>query len=518
MLELTGGVVGGATALAAAGSIGFRIGSRGGNASDAATTGDSSNAADATTADAVSYRTRPDLAPPAVAITRPRTSGKLRPVGGAPYFFLAPKQYTTAGSTSSQSGPMIIDRGGHVVWFSPSDSDDQRVMDFRVQRYRGKRVLTWWQGAVATGYGSGVGVIMDSDYHKIAEVKAGDDLEADLHEFLITDRNTALITAYRNTTADLRSIGGLADGKILSGVVQEIDIATGKLLFSWDSLDHVDPGASYQHATTNSSDTLDYFHLNSIFEIDRRTLLISSRNTCAVYSIAKDTGKINWQLGGKESDFQHGAGTRFFYQHNATLSAPDRLMIFDNGSSPQREPQSRALVLGLNGKARTVKLIKELTHPAKLLADSQGSFQQLTDADGAAACWLVGWGAEPYFSQYDAAGTLALDGKLPDNVQSYRTLAGDWQGRPTDDPVATVGTNAARGVTVYASWNGATEVASWRVLAGSQRSALRKQAEAARAGFESAIVVNSTGPYFQVVALDADGSELGHSEVVHATF
>ena len=510
---MTGSVVGAAAGLAAAGSIGYRIGTRDtGRDKTASTDGNTHDAADA-----VSYRTRPDLAPPAVSITHPRSGKRPAPVSSAPYFFLAPKQYTTAGSTTSQSGPMIIDREGHLIWFSPSDNDNGPPMDFRVQRYRGRQVLTWWQGETLTGYGHGVGVITDRNYNKIAEVEAAGDLQVDLHEFLITERDTALISAYRDTDADLTGIGGRADGKILSGVVQEIDIKTGKLLFSWDSLDHVDPSATYQQANTNEDSVLDYFHLNSIFETDRHTLLVSARNTCAIYSVDKRTGKINWQLGGKDSDFRQGANTRFYYQHHATLSDAGELMIFDNGSSPQRQPQSQALLLRLDQKAKTVKLIKSLTHPAKLLADSQGSFQQLTDSRGSDR-YLVGWGAEPYFSEFAADGTLSLDGKLPDNLQSYRVLAGDWRGRPEEDPAISVGTNAAKGVTVYASWNGATEVASWRVLAGQKESALTRQAEAPKQAFEVAIAVNSTGPYFQAVALDADGKELGRSKVIRATF
>jgi hypothetical protein len=411
---------------------------------------------------------------------------------------------------------MIIDHAGRLVWFSPTDSAQGQsdvVMDFRPQTYRGRPVLTWWEGASANGYGTGTGVIADSSYTRIATVKAVGNLQADLHEFLISPRNTAYLTAYRRTTTDLTAAGGLSKGNVLSGVVQEIDIATGKLLFSWDSLDHVDPTASYVKPTTNPGDTLDYFHINSIFELDRETLLISSRNTWTVYAVAKASGKVLWRLGGKHSDFRHATGTRFEWQHHATQSQQGQLMIFDNASAPAQEQQSRALLLDLDTKARTVTLVRALTHPAGLLADSQGSFQHLSSGE-----WLVGWGAEPYFSQFAADGTLVLDGKLPDNVQSYRTLAGDWAGQPADAPVITVGTNAARGSTVYASWNGATEVAQWKVLAGSARSALQQKATVPKAGFETGVAVDSTGPYFQVIAVDVHGSELGRSGVLKASF
>jgi hypothetical protein len=322
-----------------------------------------------------------------------------------------------------------------------------------------------------------------------------------------------LLTAYRKTTADLTGIGGRSDNAILSGVVQEIDIATGKLLFSWDSLDHVDPSESYLDPTTNADDVLDYFHINSIDRTSENELLISARNTCTIYSVDKTTGKINWRLGGTASDFTHGAGTRFYFQHCATWRDTSHLMVFDNGSSPAKEEQSRGLILQLEIKARKVTLTRAFTHPAKLLADSQGSIQRLGNRT-----YLVGWGAEPYFSEFAADGTLLLDAKLPDNVQSYRTLAGDWTGKPRDDPKMSIGSNAARGATAYLSWNGATDVARWRVRAGSKPEELSHHATASRSGFETAVAVNSTGPYFQGIALDSAGTELGRTETVHATF
>ncbi|MBO0812795.1 MAG: arylsulfotransferase family protein, partial [Microlunatus sp.] len=458
------------------------------------------------------FRTRPDLNPPVVTVTRSRDAAATPKPGSEEYIFLAPKQYDRAGVPTSQSGPMILDRDGHVVWFSPTSDPSLEAMDFRPQRYRGKQVLTWWEGRSADAYGRGIGVIADSSYRRIATVRAVDGLDADLHEFLITPRNTAYITAYRRTTTDLTAVGGLANGKILTGTVQEIDIATGRRLFNWDSLDHVDPQESYRAATTDPGDTMDYFHINSVAEFDPDTLLISSRNTWTVYAVAKSTGRVLWRLGGKKTDFRHGPGTRFEFQHHATRLRPDRLMIFDNAATPREGPQSRALVLGVDVKARTVRLDRALTHPAKLLANNQGSFQHLPSGD-----WFVGWGAEPYFSQYSAGGTLLLDGKLPDNVQSYRAFAGPWAATPTDRPLITAGSNAARGATVYVSWNGATHVDRWKVMAGAQPSALHRRAVVPRSGFETQVAVNSTGPYFQVAALDAGGRELGRSYVLKAT-
>ncbi|GAB3922592.1 hypothetical protein GCM10027613_31620 [Microlunatus endophyticus] len=536
LLAVAAGTAGGLTI--AAGSVGYRIGTHdsGGASTDAgsasATTTPTSTASTTTETSgsgAGRFRSRPDLQPPPVQVTHlfgsdrspepdsnatsPQQTGTTSAPQLAPYYFLTPKAYTPSAPINYQVGPMIIEPTGHVVWFQPSAQPIQkRAMDLRVQTYRGQPVLTWYEGKSANGYGKGTAKIVDSHYTTVATIKAVGGLKVDLHEFRITSRDTALITAYRTSTTDLTAIRGLRRGTIVSGVVQEIDIATGRLIFSWDSLDHVSPEMTYKKASADPTTQLDYFHINSIDEIDEHTLLISSRNTCAVYKIDKRTGKIIWQLGGKKSDFEHQVGTRFYYQHSASMVGVDEVLLFDNGGSPAMEPQSRALRLKINTDAHTVTMVRSLTHPAKLLSVTMGNVNQLTNGH-----YVVGWGSEPYFSEYAADGSLLLDAKMPNNIQSYRAFGADWIGNPTDKPALAVGTNAAGGATVYISWNGATRVATWRVRAGGTKAGLKHHATAARQGFETAVAVNSTGPYFQALAVDKNGHELGRSEIVKAT-
>ncbi|MGH9103065.1 MAG: arylsulfotransferase family protein, partial [Acidimicrobiales bacterium] len=199
----------------------------------------------------------------------------------------------------------------------------------------------------------------------------------------------------------------------------------------------------------------------------------------------------------------------FYWQHHVRAHPGGQLSIFDDGSSPPEEPESRGIVLGLDTKAMRAALARQYTHPARLLAANQGSMQLL--ADGGA---FVGWGDQPYFSQLTSDGTLVLDGRFPADDQSYRAFASDWVGRPTDDPVLVAEPDTTGGTTVYASWNGATEVDTWQVLAGSSPSSLSRVASAPRAGFESAISVDSTDAWFAVVAVDALGKQLGRSAAV----
>jgi hypothetical protein len=455
------------------------------------------------TSDVAHFKSRPDLSPPQVTVTR--VGRFFTPGSGAPNaIVLAPRGYTTDGP--GQQGPMILDTNGRLLWFLHTQ---QIPMDVQVQHYQGQPVLTWWQGAILNGYGEGTCVVYDSSYRQVATVQAGNGLQADLHEFQITPQNTALITAYRTTTLDLSSLGGSTQGQTLEGVAQEIEIASGKLLFEWRSLDHVDIAESYMQPPGGAP--FDYFHINSIAIAPDGDLLISARNTWAVYKVSRQTGQIVWRLNGTKSDFTLGTGAAFYWQHDVRPQGPNQISIFDDGATPPEEAQSRGILLNLDSGAKTASLARRYVHPAKLLAANQGSMQILPDGRV-----FVGWGAQPYFSEFSQEGQLLLDGRFPADDQSYRAYSYDWTGQPVDAPAVAVGPNGAGGSTVYASWNGATQIVRWQVLAGKDSNSLQPVASAAHTGFETVISVNSTGPYFGAIALDRAGKELGRSQAVKA--
>ncbi|HLH14289.1 MAG TPA: arylsulfotransferase family protein, partial [Solirubrobacteraceae bacterium] len=260
---------------------------------------------------------------------------------------------------------------------------------------------------------------------------------------------------------------------------------------------------------------LDYFHINSI-SLDRDgSLLTSSRNTWTVYKIDAHSGRIVWRLGGKHSSFRMGAGTQTAWQHDPRELPDGAISVFDNGAAPRTHPQSRAIVVDLDTAAHTATLGSQLTHTPPLVAESQGSMQELANGD-----WFVGWGGEPYFSEFDAQGQLLFDGQLPAHDESYRAYRFAWSGTPAYPPAYSLQPAAASGGggggTVYASWNGASAVASWRVLAGASASSLSAVAQAARSGFETAVALpaGTAGPYLEVQALDAAGEVLGTSPAI----
>jgi hypothetical protein len=451
-----------------------------------------------------SFVSRPDLTPAHLTVT---VNPRLRTSGAPSSVILAPRGY--ALGAPGQSGVMVAGSDGHLIWFRPTAGTP---MDLNVQSYQGKPVLTWWEGDIINGYGNGTGQIVDETYAQVATVHGGNGLQADLHEFLLTPQGTALITAYRSLNTDLTSVGGPASGPTLEGVVQEIDVATGAVLFEWRSLDHVALTETYLPSPGPSPTApFDYFHVNSIDVAPDGDLLVGARNTWAVYKVSRSSGAIVWRLGGRRSNFAVASDATFYWQHDVRAQGANTISLFDDGATPTEEQQSRGLVLALDTAQMRATLSRQYTHPARLLAPNQGSMQVL--ASGGA---FVGWGAEPYFSQFAADGTILLDGRLPNNVQSYRTYVRSWTGRPTDTPAIAVRSSAVVGTTVYASWNGSTELAEWQVLAGAGAPSLSAVARARRTGFETSISVASSGPYYAVVALDRTGAQLGRSAAVQA--
>ena len=421
--------------------------------------------------------------------------------------FIAPKRRV------AQAGPLIVDDGGNVVWFKPLDT--KGVTDFRVQRYRGQPVLTWWRGRAPPHSRDGYYVIYDSAYRRVTDVQAGNGLVGDIHEFRITPQNTALITVYHRRPANLSAVGGPKRGEIYEGIVQEIDIASGRVLFEWHSFPQVGLKESYWKVPHprpgGKTSPYDYFHVNSVDLEPDGNLLVSSRNTHTVYEIDRSTRKILRRLGGKRSNFKVAPAARFAWQHDARRQPDGTITLFDNGAEPAVEKYSRVLVLKLDESAHTVSLVRSYHHPRRLLSGWEGNAQFLPNGHV-----FVGWGTNPDYTEFDANGHVVLDasfgregGPLGPDTESYRAYRFEWTGRPPDRPRATVG-----GGRVYASWNGATEVARWQLVAGVDPQHLEALRTVAKSGFETAIPLASDAPSVAVRALDRAGEVLGTTTVL----
>jgi hypothetical protein len=447
--------------------------------------------------DVLALRSRPDLSPAAVEITKPAAGA------GGGDIFVAPQQ------GPDQSGPMILDPSGNLVWFQAMPKGDISA-DFRVQQYRGKPALTWWQGYLGAGVGVGEDVIEDASYRRIATVRAANGLAADLHEFRLTPQGTALITAYYPVYWDASSVHGSTRQVVLDSVVQEIDVKTGLLLFQWDSLDHTPLSDSYQPKPVNAGQPFDYFHVNSVQSDPQGTLIISARNTWAGYKVSRETGQVEWTVGGKRSTFKLSAQSQFAFQHDIRVRSEDgrTITVFDDGAGPPTvHRQSRGLTIKLDPKRRTATVDRSVTHSPQVLANYEGNLQELAGGDQ-----FIGWGQQPYFTEFDRRGQIVFDGRFIGGNSSYRAYRFAWAGTPRTRPAITAA-GSGQTTTVYVSWNGATSVASWRVLAGSDAAHLHPVLTAPKRSFESQVTAPAAA-YLCVQALDGQGRVLGTSETV----
>ncbi len=445
-----------------------------------------------------SFASQPGLHPPKVAVTvnsAAATPGDI---------FLTPSH--GLGS----SGPMIVTSQGGLVWYLQLPRG-VIAEDLQVERYQGQPVLVWWQGRIPENLGVGFGVdeIYNTAYQKAATVAAGNGYQADLHEMLITPQGSAFITAYTLVDADLSSAGGSRAGILQDALLQEIDIPTGLVMFEWHAYGHVQLSDSFAQLPSSPGTPWDFFHMNSISlgPAGDGNFIVSSRNTWTAYEVNHLSGAVLWRLGGKRSSFKMGAGTGTAYQHDVRWQPDGTITIFDNGAVPKAHSQSRVIRERVDLVHRTVTLISRYERTPSLLAGSQGNDQVLADGNS-----FVGWGEDPYFSEFSSAGQMLFDGHIPAPGQSYRAYRFAWSASPAAPPRVAVAANPkAHTAIVYASWNGATSVSSWRVLAGPTDTTLTPIATAPYAGFETAIPVSSAAPHFAVQALDAAGRLLGTS-------
>lgn len=454
------------------------------------------------------YHSRRDLRPPKVDTVRPAT-------GVAPgYIFTSPRP----PKVKQRMGPLILDDQGRTVFFHPLSAGVTAV-DFQVQKYRGRRVMTWSQRPTIRGTQIFAGaadqqfdVVVDQHYNLVKTVRArGAGVHTQLHEFLISPKGNAVVVGYRFLKRDARKYGGSRHQTVIDAVVQVISLKSGKLLFNWHAIHHVPLSSSYLKADPKAA--WDYFHLNSVNVTPDHNLIISARHTSAAYKVSLKTGKVLWTIGGKHSDWKFGSPeARFRYQHDVVLRKGNLVSLFDNHASefdPKHSQAARGLLLHLDPKAKTASLVRAFAVPGRF-APSQGNMQHLPNGD-----WFLGWGVAPFASEFGPDGSLKYDFSLPSaSFQSYRTFKYRWHGFPGRPPALVASRDASGVVTAYASWNGATEVRKWVLMAGSRPGHLHKIAESPWNNFETKMQATASDRLVRVLAIDGSGKQLGASKTV----
>jgi hypothetical protein len=473
----------------------------------------------------------PALDPPTISVPIDRDARAGAAAGGGgdrselgpehEYIFLAPHiDFADHEPFIGAAGPEIIEPDGKLVWQLPmrgsrmigGQQAQRSANDFTTATYKGNPVLVWWEGYMnAEATIGGVWVIANEHYRRIATIRPPRGLGLDLHDIQITPNGMAYVIASRRVALNLKGCcGGPVDGSVYDQEILEIDIATGKVVWSWDALAHIPLRDSYERIPTNRP--WFPYHINSIAFGPSGNLIVSARNTWAAYWIKrvgrKDNGAILATLGGKSSTFKLGPGARFAWQHDVQSNGSAEVLLFDDEAAPVEGKQSRGLILSLDWKRHTASVARQYLLPRPQLAGSQGNVELEPDGDV-----FVGWGQLPYFTEYTASGKLLYEGVLPGPDGSYRAYRAPWVGLPPTRP-ALVALRAYVGdaVDLYVSWNGATQVAYWRLLSGPSVGNLTVSgAPLRRQGFQTTIVTTAKGPYFALQALAANGTALGTS-------
>ena len=423
-----------------------------------------------------------------------------------------------------QAGALMLDQGGHVVWFHPA-AKGQLAADFETQQLAHRPVLTFWQGKIAippqnTTLPPGAPVkgaysIYNDHYQLIKTIKAqGKGWVTDFHELLLTpptktySKGTALLLAAKKQAGG--APGGFEDQEI-----QEINLATGHLVWTWDVAKHIKFSAS--HVQKPSHGVWDPYHANSLDikaagGLPDGKVLLSLRNTWGIYEINHANNKILWRLvNGKGSTYKLSKTAKFYWQHDASFHGKNQISMFDDQCCNLQpfgahKGPARGLLLTLKGKS--AKLARQYHHPDTSLILTLGSLEYLPGGHA-----FIGWGQSPFYSEYTNKG-LIYDAAMPKGDISYRAFKAPWVGTPMTKPSIAVRKFSGKAV-VYVSWNGATKVAKWKVLAGKKAGSVHKAAGIAKkTGFETTIGASNAGPYFKVEALDSHGHVVGTSKVV----
>jgi len=466
-----------------------------------------------TTKGAWSFFSARGLHPPKLKLDSSSQRSKLAPG----YIFLSNSANTANGAlVVGQSGPLILDSHLQPVWFKPVPTN-VLASNLELQSYNGAPALSWWQGDV-NGLGvttRGEYVVVDQHYHQIATLTGKNGWLLSLHEFVITGHD-AWVTAYKTVSKDLSRYHGSKHGKLLDAAAQEYDLTSGKLLHSWDLVKHISLGSSQQPAP--KSGVWDAYHLNSIQIIGSNEILISARNTWAAYLVNTSTGKIVWTLSGKPhtGNFTVAKNARFEWQHDVRMQG-NLVSIFDDaccraistGVFANPNGSARGLILKLDLTHHTAKLDGQYTHGGNFFVAFLGNTELLPNGNV-----MVGWGSHPNspFTEYTHSGHKLLDASFPKPDESYRALVEQWTGLPSTNPSGAVRTSKGK-ATVYASWNGATEVAKWRVLAGPNTSHLVASSTKGRSGFETAIKLTKSYKLYELQALNSSNVVIGTSVV-----
>ena len=242
---------------------------------------------------------------------------------------------------------------------------------------------------------------MDSSYRQPLTVQAQQGLPADLHEFIISEAGIAFFTAYRTYTTDLSSVGGPTQRPGTRRHHPGRRPGQRGVGVRLEQRDHISFSESYQ--TYSPDAPFDPVHLNSIdFTPDGNVAGLGAQHLDRLQGRPEFRRDHPGASEGRGATSRWARVPRFARQHDARPRMPTARSASSTTKAIPRRRSSRAgLVLDVDETEGTATMKRPSTSipTSRLLAGSQGSVQVLPSGNV-----LVGWGAEPYYSELQADG------------------------------------------------------------------------------------------------------------------
>jgi hypothetical protein len=417
---------------------------------------------------------------------------------GGGYLFLSPMG-------SEQTYMLILDNAGDPVYYQRV-TPSRVIIDFKKQS---NGLLTYFDAY----YGLFLG--MDSSYNVTSSYPAGNGYRADHHDLQILPNGHYLVLIWDTRIVDMSRLvpGGQKDAEVTGLIVQEMD-AKHNVVLEWRSWDDIDIEESRADLTAKRILAI----WGNAIELDLDgNILISCRSLEQVIKISRRNGKILWRLGGKKNQFTFvNDGDGFHFQHDVRRLSNGNITLFDNrtGITPWF---SRAVEYQLDEVNKTATRVWQYRNTPDTYSPYFCNTQRLPNGNT-----IVSWGlASPSVTEVTPDGAKAFELSLSaGGGGSYRIFRFPWQGRPTWPPVVVLQQTGGRTI-LHFSWNGATDIVRYRILAGKTAQPYNSIGEQTRQGFETTFDITAASRSyctFRVVPVDSSGRDTTASNVVRSPY
>jgi hypothetical protein len=310
---------------------------------------------------------------------------------GRPTFEMALSSFRSGGHT----GFVAMDEQGYVVWYYYIRGGNQ------VSRVR------QLPNGDFVGIVTGVGLLEVSPSGEV--VSLSPDVKGKTfthHDFIVRPDGHLLSVLDVPMPYDLTSIGGKRDALLAVPALRDVDLRTGRTTPLWNGIDggldplrdvHV-PSLSPLNGSPIQP-AIDWLHVNAVTMGPSGNYLISSPFTDAVYSISPDFKRIEWRVGGTQSDFRfERPEDRFYFQHSIRQLPNGHLLLFDNGGGKSQSHMrpaefgtySRAVEYELNFEAKVIRKVWEYRHTPDISTPVVSSVERLANGNT-----LVNFGVAP---------------------------------------------------------------------------------------------------------------------------